>query len=678
MRQELTEGSVPVCSRSSIVDLRKRSPVFTLCLAILAQWTSAQPSSDHWSLLPKRPFGATVSLQAQGGYLLTRPDAEADTTSFQIRSVQDLELVAEGDFSGCRFAGRYTICGRVMSENGIRQKMEEFWYLDAGERGRKRSIAGLAEAIDSGKRENRLASEPMAVFAKGDEPGPTSEAYPPLQAVMSEAGVAVLALPFPGKILVFRTRKVDQGSGDTSRIWKYAGSLCIQTAPGLDSACGLSHASRFQLDRILHGAVYAVETREGSCPRGWRSRDYGATWERSIVIDQADNGQKDSTLVVVEQTCDSAGVLGRAVALTRDRGADWNRLPDAVDGQYVFRNGELLNHRLLANSYSIRSSRDFGRNWLVENLGVWEEDISTAVFANDDAIVVVRNDGSAFKTTRSRLPYGEDVGLSFRQRSVRKVRLRGSEIFVLQGENVVQSKLLRLRKGQWTIVRRNIQDFEVVGTKVLVLLGREGSIRNPIPEDSLVYAFQRRVVGSENLFDWDSVFTRHDSLYRVSERPFIDRITVSKDGGLQLKFHSYNNNAGGEKLVFVYQSKDQGAHWKISQESKDTLPEIDSANFRLDSLDQLWARNLPEDVGIAAKTLPALARVHGHLLKFRLSEPTAVQVDLVAPSGRREEILGLQTLAQGEHAIALPRRAGIWYARVRYRQQTETVALPPI
>lgn len=645
-------------------------------------WASDAAAQDsRWERIHYRPFGEPGRIEIQGDYLGVANwvgDPAKGVGQFQVRKLPGMEVVGEYPLRGCDWNGRFFFCGHAFSESAILGGQQSFSTVDLLGSGAQERIDGLVEAIDSAKKRNGLIGvgdsmiNPLAARDLGGIVG-SMVGY-----LVSDSGEIMIGLPYPGTILFFKARKNTTSQGESSLIWQYTGKFSL---PGILQRGSPSEIfeKEFFLKYMINGVAYAEEISGYDCPAGWQSRDFGATWQRTILVEKVYPGQSGASIAVAGNTCDDSAGMQEKLFVSRNNGMTWSIVPNTEPwGDYLFFDNSLWQYNVNTISFSLRRYLESGGYWWTERSDEWDEYLSYVAVSRQQVIYGVKEDGTAFTNWKGDIPKQKELDLPFLQRKIRKVRTRGDEIYVLQGKNISESKLLRYRNGQWHLIAKNIQDFELTSSQTLVLGGYRLVGEASAGEDGHGEVSERLILRTTNFLEWDTSFVRLDSFYRVNQKQFIDRITLRRDGSLQAKLHSYDDNNGAMRVTSVYRSADQGSHWETSIDQGDTLPSIDTSLFRLDSLNNLYIRRSEEGVGLRRSESSRVVTLHGRTLRVQLAQSGPLQIDLVSPSGSHLPVARQHTLPAGEHVFSLPSARGVWYARVRLLNRTETVALPAL
>jgi hypothetical protein len=505
---------------------------------------------------------------------------------------------------------------------------------------------------------------------------------PYAQAVVDEHGQVVLAISFYMLgAAVFRTVDSILPNGKRDIRWRLSG-VVRRVFEGdwiprskVDGPIEVGSRDLY----FFNGLLFSSEPGIGY----WRSEDLGKTWDTIFV-------SWESSFVWHGDTIISFGMPNSDYSYTRasfDRGLTWGprRRIDASIGKIQFREGNIWGYGLSDGGIGIVQSADFGETWKI---------VRNEIRPLTDSRIELTSGGGLYLHSARTTEFLVDPTGPWKLCSVAspnwkfdKIRQLGDDIVALS--NAAKSGyqwgvLVRFQQGKWQVIRQEVQDFEVSNQRLLAAFVKsEKNLRVNGTGDAGVLVQQECIAALNHDGTWDTLF--QDSFTSDCEYGYkgsgphcggvYRRMFTNRDGVVFASAAYQPKDSSGARRSFL-QSVDAGKSWEAVNSLSDTLPKIDPALFRQDSVYNLYIRRSEEGVGLRRTESFQAVTLQGRGLRIHLAQSGPVQIDLVSPTGAQVALAHQETLAAGDHVFELPKAKGVWYARVRIQRQTETVALP--
>jgi hypothetical protein len=490
---------------------------------------------------------------------------------------------------------------------------------------------------------------------------------PHAQAVVDEHGQIVLAITYNMQgSAIFRTVDSILPNGEKEIRWRLS---------GVDGPYDLGTTSLHFFGGVLFSSDPGFQY--------WRSADLGKTWDS---IDVA----WESTFVSHGDTIVSFGAQWSNYPYIRvsfDRGLSWGprRWIDASIGKIQFREGNIWGYGLSDGGIGIVQSADFGETWKI---------VRNEIRPLTDGWIELTSGGGLYLRSARTTEFLADPTGPWKLCSVAspnwkfdKIRQLGDDIVALS--NAAKSgyewgTLVRFHEGKWQVIRQKVRDFEVSNQRLLAAFGKlEENVRDDGSGDAGVLVQQECIAALNRAGTWDTLlqnsFTSDCEYGYKGSGPHCGgvyrRMFTNRDGVVFASAVYQPKDSSGARRSFL-QSVDAGKSWEAVNSLSDTLPKIDPALFRQDSVYNLYIRRSEEGVGLRRTESFQAVTLQGRGLRIHLAQSGPVQIDLVSPTGAQVALAHQETLAAGDHVFELPKAKGVWYARVRIQRQTETVVLP--
>jgi hypothetical protein len=241
--------------------------------------------------------------------------------------------------------------------------------------------------------------------------------------------------------------------------------------------------------------------------------------------------------------------------------------------------------------------------------------------------------------------------------------------------------LFRYRGDAWSVVREDIEDFEIVSGQVVVMSNRH-IFRDPDPDhphDATGYQTQVVTLTREiSPGSWGTLLTHafpEDPCaagYKGQgiECPDLQAILES-DGGTGLQI--IQQGKWEQRDSVGIHSTDRGISWLAGKAPFSPLPPIDPEVVRIDSsYDLLVKGGLGNPLATKPRTKPGIA-LRERQLALELPGPETVQIQVLTPNGRILQILPDREYAAGRHDVSLPTGKGLCLVRIRIGDETTTL-----